>query len=326
MFGNLHPLRLSPRGRSLRRAARPRSRKLRHRRASRREHRGDRRRLDLDGIHLRQPPPGAGDEPADQHARQVDELGAIEFGSGGLLRNHPPAADTLFPPLPVGPNASAMPTALDQQIHADNGATDYNAPSRSQTSITRAPTLASSSPTAATPSVPTAKGTSPTTCPPTSSASAGVSRPRRSGAPEKDRRRHRWALLPARRLQPAAVGDEQHRRRADLPDASAAVQRRTRPRARASRTASRSALLDQIDSDHPHLGQPARQIQALGPAPDRPQRPDRGCLASAEEAGQAEGLEADQHDLHRAQSLKPGKGKLHFAVQSDLDRLRRPPK
>jgi hypothetical protein len=52
------------------------------------------------------------------------QLGAIEFGSGFLER---PAANTLFPPQPVGPNAAAMRTALDTAIHADNGATDYNA-------------------------------------------------------------------------------------------------------------------------------------------------------------------------------------------------------
>lgn len=51
------------------------------------------------------------------------QLGAIEFGSGFLEK---PAADTLFPPQPVGPNATAMRTALDAAIHADNGATDYN--------------------------------------------------------------------------------------------------------------------------------------------------------------------------------------------------------
>jgi hypothetical protein len=53
------------------------------------------------------------------------QLGAVEFGSAGY-QNNPPAADTLFPPQPVGPNAPAMRTALDQKIHADNGATDYN--------------------------------------------------------------------------------------------------------------------------------------------------------------------------------------------------------
>jgi hypothetical protein len=52
-------------------------------------------------------------------------LGAVEFGSAGF-ENNPPAADTLFPPQPVGPNGNAMRTALDQKIHADNGATDYN--------------------------------------------------------------------------------------------------------------------------------------------------------------------------------------------------------
>ena len=51
-------------------------------------------------------------------------LGAVEFGSEGF---ETPAADTVFPPQPVGPNGAAMRTALDQKIHADNGATDYNA-------------------------------------------------------------------------------------------------------------------------------------------------------------------------------------------------------
>jgi hypothetical protein len=52
------------------------------------------------------------------------QLGAVEFGSA-LLET--PGADTVFPPQPVGPNAAAMRTALDAKIHADNGATDYNA-------------------------------------------------------------------------------------------------------------------------------------------------------------------------------------------------------
>jgi hypothetical protein len=52
------------------------------------------------------------------------QLGAIEFGSGSTEQ---PAADTVFPPQPVGPNGTAMRAALDAKIHADNGATDYNA-------------------------------------------------------------------------------------------------------------------------------------------------------------------------------------------------------
>jgi hypothetical protein len=53
------------------------------------------------------------------------QLGAVEFGSAGF-ENNPPAADTVFPPEPVGPNATTMRSSLDQKIHADNGATDYN--------------------------------------------------------------------------------------------------------------------------------------------------------------------------------------------------------
>lgn len=51
-------------------------------------------------------------------------LGAVEFGSGVL--EYIPAAETLFPPEPVGANAAAMRAALKEKINADNGATDYN--------------------------------------------------------------------------------------------------------------------------------------------------------------------------------------------------------
>jgi hypothetical protein len=51
-------------------------------------------------------------------------LGAAEFGSALGAQ---PGADTIFAPAPVGANAAAMRTALDQKVHADNGATDYNA-------------------------------------------------------------------------------------------------------------------------------------------------------------------------------------------------------
>ncbi len=56
------------------------------------------------------------------------QLGAVEFGSGFEFPGIPstPAANTVFPPEPVGANASAMRSALDAAIKADNGATDYN--------------------------------------------------------------------------------------------------------------------------------------------------------------------------------------------------------
>lgn len=57
------------------------------------------------------------------------QLGAVEFGSGleipGIVSQ--PAANTVFPPEPVGPNGSSMRSALEGAIKADNGATDYNA-------------------------------------------------------------------------------------------------------------------------------------------------------------------------------------------------------
>jgi von Willebrand factor type A domain-containing protein len=52
------------------------------------------------------------------------QLGAIEFGSS--LFGTQPAADTVFPPEPVGPNAGTMRSALSSVINADNGSTDYN--------------------------------------------------------------------------------------------------------------------------------------------------------------------------------------------------------
>lgn len=52
------------------------------------------------------------------------KLGAVEFGSA---IGSQPGADTVFPPEAVGPNATAMRGALDKAIHANNGATDYNA-------------------------------------------------------------------------------------------------------------------------------------------------------------------------------------------------------
>jgi hypothetical protein len=55
-------------------------------------------------------------------------LGAVEFGSGDDFSTPPtPAADPVFNPEPVGPNAAAMKSALDTKIQADNGSTDYNA-------------------------------------------------------------------------------------------------------------------------------------------------------------------------------------------------------
>jgi hypothetical protein len=54
-------------------------------------------------------------------------LGAVEFGGNFFSSDTTPAADTVFAPEPVGPNATAMGNALDSKIHADNGGTDYNA-------------------------------------------------------------------------------------------------------------------------------------------------------------------------------------------------------
>ena len=55
------------------------------------------------------------------------QLGAVEFGSGSLFPGDPPAAATLFPPRPIGPNIAANTAALDAAIKADQGSTDYNA-------------------------------------------------------------------------------------------------------------------------------------------------------------------------------------------------------
>ena len=49
-------------------------------------------------------------------------LGAIEFG--GAFLSTESATDTVFPPEPIGPNASTMQAALNEKIKADNGLTD----------------------------------------------------------------------------------------------------------------------------------------------------------------------------------------------------------
>lgn len=54
-------------------------------------------------------------------------LGAVEFGGAFGFPGEPPAADTVFAPQPIGPNADAMKAALRARIDADNGLTDYNA-------------------------------------------------------------------------------------------------------------------------------------------------------------------------------------------------------
>jgi hypothetical protein len=53
------------------------------------------------------------------------QLGAVEFGSAEEFEGKP-AADTVFPPEPVGANASSMRSLLKKLIQADNGSTDYN--------------------------------------------------------------------------------------------------------------------------------------------------------------------------------------------------------
>jgi hypothetical protein len=52
-------------------------------------------------------------------------LGAVEFG--GAIFTGEPSAETLFPPEPIGPNASAMKSAMTARVDANNGITDYNA-------------------------------------------------------------------------------------------------------------------------------------------------------------------------------------------------------
>jgi hypothetical protein len=60
-------------------------------------------------------------------------FGALEFGGSlaslgiGSGENEPPAADTVFPPEAIGPNAQTMQAALGEKVKADNGLTDYNA-------------------------------------------------------------------------------------------------------------------------------------------------------------------------------------------------------
>lgn len=63
----------------------------------------------------------------DTPGNEQTTLGAIEFGGGLGFPGEPPAADAIFAPEPIGPNAAAMKAALRAKINADNGLTDYNA-------------------------------------------------------------------------------------------------------------------------------------------------------------------------------------------------------
>ena len=211
------------------------------------------------------------------------QLGAVEFGSGyPRIPARPPTR--VFPPEPVGPNAAAMRSALDQKINADNGATDYNA------AFAQAD---ADNPGADARIFLTDGGHDVGTY---NEAHLDPQRAdlrdrlrlrdrlgRRPGAPEEDRRRHRRPVLPAAGREPAAGGDEQHRRRAHLPDAAAAVHRpaQTGPEQDPQR---RHRRRHQIDPDRPHLGQPARRLQALRPASSspasRPSRSPRGRAAN----------------------------------------------
>ena len=92
------------------------------------------------------------------------QLGAIEFGSEGF---ETPAAETLFPPEPIGPNAVAMkaPSTSGSKPTTAPPTTTPPLPRRMPTTPT--PTRASSSPTAVTSWAPTTKRTSATKCRPT---------------------------------------------------------------------------------------------------------------------------------------------------------------
>lgn len=60
-------------------------------------------------------------------ANAKKSLGAIEFGSADSYATPPtPAAVALFAPELIGPNVAAMKAALDGNLKADNGGTDYN--------------------------------------------------------------------------------------------------------------------------------------------------------------------------------------------------------
>lgn len=52
-------------------------------------------------------------------------LGVVEFGSAFGEGYVIPPAFTIFPPEPVGPNAASMQAALDRNMQADHGDTDY---------------------------------------------------------------------------------------------------------------------------------------------------------------------------------------------------------
>ena len=272
------------------------------------QHRGDRRRLDLDGIHRRQPPARAGDEPADRHARRRHAAGR------GRVRLRLASKTTRPPPTPSSRRSRSAPTPARCAPRSTRRSTPTTAPptttapSPSPTPTTPAPTPASSSPTAATTSAPTTKPTSSTACRTYVIGFGGVAAGEDQARLKKIAGDTGGQLLPARRLGPAAGGDEHDRGGADLPDAAAPVQRPARAKARARPTASRSAPRPRR-SRSPSPG-PARSTSSSSPGLKLTNKGH--LLAVAGRPGKKPGkLKVTQHgrlDLHRAQGLAPAQG------------------
>ena len=228
-------------------------------------------------------------------------LGAVEFGSAGF-ENNPPAADTVFPPQPVGPNGTAMRTALDQKIHADNGATDYNA-AFAQSDADNPGANARIFLTDGGHDVGTYnEGHTLHNVPTYVIGFGGIAAGEDQARLQKiasDTGGQYFPLKDSAQLQSVMNTIEAA---LDLPDAAAPVHRPAQQRPEQD-ALDRDRRRQQVGSDHAHLDQPAGQVQALGPAPGQQGPPARGRVASRQEARQAEGLAHAQLDLRRDQSL-----------------------
>ena len=250
------------------------------------------------------------------------ELGAVEFGSGFESLGIPGAA-TVFPPGAVGSNASAMRSALDTAIQADNGATDYNAAfAKSDTDNPGADArvfltdgghdIGTYNEGHLVHKVPTY----------VIGFGAGI-----SPGPDQDRLKKiagdtggkYFPVQDASQLQ-AAMNSIGAALTCQTPPRQFTDMLRQRPEQIAQH---HGRSCDQDAPDHADLGQPARQIQALRVEADRQKRLHCRCLAQSA-PGQAESDENDQLHLHHRQSLEAQKRNPPLQSASGKDRLGRP--
>ena len=249
------------------------------------------------------------------------QLGAVEFGSGidvpGILTI--PAAATVFAPGAVGANAASMRSALDAAIKADNGATDYNgAFAKSDADNPSADArvfLTDGGHDVGTYNEGHLVHKVPTYVIGFGSGIAPGADQARLKKIAKDTHGKYFPVADTSELQAA------------MNSIGAALTCQTPPRQFTDLLKQGQSKVhkhhrrrgDQDAADHPHLGEPAGQIQAQRAGPDRQTRPARGRLPQAR---QAEGDENDQLDVRHRQDLGAAQRDAALQRERRQDRLR----